>query len=162
MQFLIWWKSRAIYKWNKNDNYPALVWIDPVWLCARPPSVPIVLLCKTDRLCGESEIPRLWDVHFLFTCGEAAQVNRWYIFLNLSFLLWIELVQGCSYSFGQRFCVCFALKSALQRGEGRKGRECKFQNKAQRYLDIINPLTPVLKILNIGGFFEPPQYVQTS
>ena len=39
-----------------------------------------------------------------------------------------------SYFLGQRFSDCFVLKFALQRGEGRKGRECKFQSKAHRTL----------------------------
>ena len=29
-------------------------------------------------------------------------------------------------------CACFGLIFSLQRGEGEKGRECKFQNKAHR------------------------------
>ena len=54
-------------------------------------------------------------------------------------------VQGPSYLLEQRFGGCFVLKFALQRGEGRKGRECEFQNNAHRTFAPRNTLSPVDK-----------------
>ena len=55
-----------------------------------------------------------------------------------------------SYILGQRFSACFLLKFTYQRGEGEKGRECKFQNKALRTFDPRNALSP-----KYGGREEP-------
>ena len=55
-----------------------------------------------------------------------------------------KCVQGSRYSWCQRFCAqlwlfCFEIFTL----EGRGGKECKFENKAHRTLDIINTSTPV-------------------
>ena len=47
-------------------------------------------------------------------------------------------IQESNYILGQKFSACYVLKFALQRGEGRKGRECQFQNKAHRTFDPPN------------------------
>ena len=52
-------------------------------------------------------------------------------------------IQGLRYLLGHRFSACYVLKVAPQRGEGRKGREYKFQNKAHGTFDPRNASTPV-------------------
>ena len=52
-------------------------------------------------------------------------------------------IQGSSYLLVQRFSTCFVLKFALQRGDGEKREECKFQNKTHRTFDLRNTLNPV-------------------
>ena len=44
-------------------------------------------------------------------------------------------IQGSSYLSGQRLSVGFVWKFALRGERGRKGRECKFQNKAHTTVD---------------------------
>ena len=59
---------------------------------------------------------------------------------------WSTPVHGCSYLLGQRFShfsAYFVLKFALQRGGGRKVRECKLHNKAHRTFDPINTSSPL-------------------
>ena len=58
----------------------------------------------------------------------------------------LQILQGSSYLLGQGFSV-FVFKFALQRGEGKIGREGKFQSKAHRTFDPRNALSPVGRYL---------------
>ena len=49
----------------------------------------------------------------------------------------------------QRFSACFVLNLASQRERGRKGRECKFQNKAHRTFDPSSSSTQYISIVQI-------------
>ena len=50
-----------------------------------------------------------------------------------------HFTQEWSYLLGERFSACIVLKFAFQNGEGEKGRECKFQNKAEPLTQEITP-----------------------
>ena len=52
-------------------------------------------------------------------------------------------IQGAKYLWCQRLSARLALKIAPKGERGRKGRECKFPNKAHRTFDIINTYPPV-------------------
>ena len=87
----------------------------PVAICSpfSPNLIPKSISLRLDRVTkssGANYILRKWC--YCPTWSGDGSVDRFRIF-------WYE-----------RFCACFVLKFALQRGEG--GRECRFPNKAHR------------------------------